>query len=202
MTSYGGWIKKNSSVNLMSIDFQKAFNRMDHGACLARLTEKGVPDHLVKLVGAFLFNRKMSVKINGLMSRERTVNGGAPQGSILGPYLFCIVSEILAEKVHSTNLPDTTMRVDLPSPVPDTGLSREASDGSSIGSDSDSEWAAVDAAFNFFRRRRTNPLDDTIHPSVPLYDNEDEENPEDLPRPTVKAYIDDFNIIEVIDNKN
>lgn len=53
----------------------------------------------------------------------------------------------------------------------------------------------MEAEFNFFRRRRTNPLDDTVvyvEQELPL--PEEGQNPE----PTVKAYIDDFNIVKVM----
>ena len=73
---------------------------MDHWICLRSLREKGAHPHLVGLVAAFLFERKMTVRVGSEFSAPRTVNGGAAQGSLLGPYLFCIIGEILAEEVE------------------------------------------------------------------------------------------------------
>ena len=67
----------------MSIDFEKAFNRMDHGKCLEALGKLGASEEVVKWTASFLYNRKMSVKIRQARSKPRIVPGGSPQGSIL-----------------------------------------------------------------------------------------------------------------------
>ena len=82
--------QKNTAVNLMAIDFEKAFNRMDHGLCLMKLRDMGAKEHTTALVQAFLSGRKMKVKINDTFSPLLPVGGGAPQGCILGPFLFCV----------------------------------------------------------------------------------------------------------------
>ena len=43
----------NSVVNLVSVDFAKAFNSMSHQACLKALIDEGVSTHMVRLVGWF-----------------------------------------------------------------------------------------------------------------------------------------------------
>ena len=186
-------------VNLMSIDFQKAFNRMDHQTCLDRLKVKGAGEHLVQLVAAFLFKRTMTVKAGDERSEARIVNGGAPQGSILGPFLFCVVSEILAEAVPRTDFaahcPRTESEDDSQNGEP--GNSEEESLDQSAYDSSEEEWAAVESEFNFFRKRKKNPLDDTVASEFEYQREEEHEGISTVP--TVKAYIDDFNIIEVID---
>ena len=187
-------------VNLMSIDFQKAFNRMDHLTCLSRLREKGASEHLVQLVAAFLYQRTMTVKIGAEKSDKRIVNGGAPQGSLLGPFLFCVVSELLAEAAARVDLAAGGGDAEV---IEDGGTDRAPNDNSLDGGEdedeensSDTEWAVVEREFNFFRRQRVNPLDDSVMSGV---------EPGELDtysRPTAKAYIDDFNIVEVIDIGN
>ena len=73
---------QRASVNVVSLDFEKAFNRMDHGACVEALLQHGAPDNLVIVIRSFLTGRTMSVKIGKTMSAPRKVNGGSPQGSI------------------------------------------------------------------------------------------------------------------------
>ena len=190
------------AVNLMSIDFQKVFNRMDHGTCLERLRAKGAPEHLVQLVGAFLHKRTMSVKIGETRSDPRIVNGGAPQGSIFGPFLFCVVSEILSEMAEETLGNPRTRTVNRVSDaplVPNVDVLESSSEGDLTSSSA--EWADVDREFNFFRPRRRNPLDDT-QLSERLTADEIAANLslDDVDQaPTVKSYIDDFNIIEPLD---
>ena len=83
-------------MNLVSVDFEKAFNRMDHGQCLSSLHSLGATEETVSFVAAFLYGRKMSVKIKGKFSAPRDVPAGAPQGSILGGYLFCATTDQFA----------------------------------------------------------------------------------------------------------
>ena len=185
-------------VNLMSIDFQKAFNQMDHSSCLRRLSEKGAHPHLIQLVGAFLHERKMSVRIGSATSSPRTVNGGAPQGSIIGPFLFCVVSEILAEGVSQVALPDPTTATPALADVTESNPEPTPGEESDDGTSSLDDWIDVNRQFNFFRQRRSNPLDDTVLSTTPTY-----ENARLAPRagdgPSAKAYADDFNIVEVVD---
>ena len=84
-----------ATINLLSIDFEKAFHRVDHYQCLKALRKSSASTLSSQLVYAFLKGRRMSVKIGETMSEERPVNGGSPQGSILGNFLFCICSDEL-----------------------------------------------------------------------------------------------------------
>lgn len=190
-----------TAVNLMSIDFQKAFNRMDHATCLAQLERKGVSRHLVAIVATFLHDRRMSVTVGSSSSSELPVVGGSPQGSILGPILFCITSELLSEPLEDPPVPlDGREEQEIARPhTPDERVHDEE-----VSSDSsDEEWANLER-FPFFPRR-ANPLDDTI---VSQNVGNDRLNDflgapaESPPPPTVKVYIDDFNIIERIPTAN
>ena len=86
-----------SAANLVSIDFEKAFNRMDHTQCLIALSDLGASEEAIDWTAAFLYRRTMSVKINEARSVPRTVPGGSPQGSILGNFLFCATTNCFAE---------------------------------------------------------------------------------------------------------
>ena len=77
-------------VALMSVDFSKAFNRVDHRACLDALAEGGASTNSLAMVAAFLRKRRMRFKVNNVLSGERLVRGGSPQGTKLGNFLFII----------------------------------------------------------------------------------------------------------------
>ena len=66
-----------------SIDYSKAFSR-----CLGALKAKGASSQLLGIVGSFLSNRTMLVKVGNSFSSPRPVLGGVPQGSRLGVLLF------------------------------------------------------------------------------------------------------------------
>ena len=73
---------------LTSIDYAKAFNRVDFTHCLRSLKAKGVCTEILRIVASFLTNRKMTIKIGNSFSSLSTVMGGVPQGSLLGVMLF------------------------------------------------------------------------------------------------------------------
>ena len=86
-----------AAASLISIDFAKAFNRMSHHSCLSAIIKHGASGSTVALVSAFLFRRTMSVRLGTTYSNPRLINGGSPQGSILGNYLFCLTTDGLGD---------------------------------------------------------------------------------------------------------
>ena len=73
---------------ITSIDYSKAFNRLDFLHCLRALANKGASSEIIGIVSSFLTSRTMSVKVGQALSKPRIVLGGVPQGSILGVFLF------------------------------------------------------------------------------------------------------------------
>ena len=83
-------------VNLMALDFAKAFNRMAHSKCFSALYSKGASNQTLRMTYAFLSNRSMKIKLNGAFSSPRVTPGGAPQGTKVGNLLFSITTDLLA----------------------------------------------------------------------------------------------------------
>ena len=75
-------------VNLMSIDFKKAFNTMCHKSCLIELKKLGATGPQRALVAAFLRNRVMQVKVGNQLSVPRLVPGGGPSGQCAGQFFI------------------------------------------------------------------------------------------------------------------
>lgn len=90
--------QEGSAVNLVSIDFEKAFNSMRHSSCVQAFTKKGYCPHLVRMIAVFLSGRSTRYKIREQLSSERPVNGGSPQGTLLGNYLFIVTTDELENR--------------------------------------------------------------------------------------------------------
>ena len=73
------------------VDFSKAFNRQDHSILVTKLSDMNVPGWLLKIVAAFLTNRKMVVRYQGETSSLKDLPGGGPQGTLLGLLLFLVL---------------------------------------------------------------------------------------------------------------
>ena len=80
-----------------SIAYSKAFNRMCYQECLKALARNSASTPILELVATFLTDRKMLVRVGTIMSGPRSVNGGSPQGSILGFFLFNATIDDLEE---------------------------------------------------------------------------------------------------------
>ena len=73
------------------VDYSKAFNRQNHNILITKLSDMGVPAWLLKVVIAFLSNRKMRIRYKGKQSNMKDLPGGGPQGTLLGLLLFLVL---------------------------------------------------------------------------------------------------------------
>ena len=78
-----------------SIDFAEAFNRLSFQHCLSAFARKGASSPVIRLLGTFLSNRTMAVRVGTTWSERRHVTGGCPQGPILGVFLFNVTTDDL-----------------------------------------------------------------------------------------------------------
>ena len=72
------------------LDFQKAFDTVDHGILLDKLYCYGIRGIAHKWFISCLSSRQQSVMYNGHESEFKMMRCGVPQGSILGPLLFLL----------------------------------------------------------------------------------------------------------------
>ena len=92
----------DTAACLLGLDFEKAFNRMDHGHCIRQLRRLGASAESIRLVRSFLEERQMAVTIDGVFCGTRQILRGSPQGSVLGCLLYCVTTQNLADRRPGT----------------------------------------------------------------------------------------------------
>ena len=84
----------------------KAFDRVPHEKLLYKLEMLGLRNPLLAWIKDYLTNRRHRVIIEGTASDWKRVTSGVPQGSIIGPILFLVYVNDIAENLSAdTSLP-------------------------------------------------------------------------------------------------
>ena len=77
-------------IDLLLLDFSKAFNTVAHNKLLNKLTHYGIQNSTHKWISAWLTGRTQGVLVEGVLSKGVYVISGVAQGTVLGPLMFII----------------------------------------------------------------------------------------------------------------
>ncbi|VVC35294.1 Reverse transcriptase domain [Cinara cedri] len=96
-------LDKGKKTLAIFLDLAKAFDMINHTELIRILSSFGMKTSSIKWFTSYLFKRNQIVMINGILSEEREIICGVPQGSVLGPIFFILyINSICNLKIDGT----------------------------------------------------------------------------------------------------
>ena len=98
-------LDNHQSVILLLLGLSAAFDTVDHGILLDRLSHRfGICGLALSWFKSYLSNRFQFVEIRGEKSSHQPLTYGVPQGSVLGPILYLLYTSPLGDIVRRYNM--------------------------------------------------------------------------------------------------
>ena len=155
-------LNRVSTVDMVYLDFAKAFDKVDHGILLHKVKDLGITGKLGQWFYHFLTNRKHFVRLPGGLSDDHPVISGVPQGTVLGPLLFIIMIADINRDVVSSKLISFADDTRVYSQIADT------EDCDSLQQDLNAvyKWASDNNMFFNAKKFHYLPLDNQCYPYI------------------------------------
>ena len=90
----------NTTMFLCFIDSSKAFDKINHSKLFLKLTQRGVPKYIVRILAFWYSNQLVQIKWGSSVSTSFKVSNGVRQGGILSPYLYNVFMDDLSSRLN------------------------------------------------------------------------------------------------------
>ncbi len=97
-------LDKDEKVLGIYLDLQKAFDTVDHHILIQKLSHYGIRGKCLSWFSSYLLGRSQFDSVNNAQSECKSINIGVPQGSILGPVLFLLYINDIANFMINTDI--------------------------------------------------------------------------------------------------
>ena len=91
---------KNKNHMILSIDAEKAFDKIQHPFLIKTLQKVGIEGIYLNIIKAIYDKLTANIILNGEKLKEFLLRSGTRQGYLLSPLLFSIVLEVLATAIR------------------------------------------------------------------------------------------------------
>jgi hypothetical protein len=101
-------------INLLKVDFAKAFDTIDHGAMIKIMRKIGFDDKWIQWIYVIFESGKSDVLPNGVPGRQFFCRRGVRQGDHLSPLIFVLAADLLQSAINKAFLDQTLCAPFLP----------------------------------------------------------------------------------------
>lgn len=88
----------NQDLYVCFVDFQKAFDRVQHSKMIEILKQKNIDSRDIRIISNLYWNQTARIRVDESLSEEVRICRGVRQGCVLSPLLFNVYSEAIFEE--------------------------------------------------------------------------------------------------------